>query len=181
MDERRGSSPNSERPCPGQLRCPIGARSDERRDLHGVLENFDRFRSQVETAASRKFDRYGFDAQNYEGMPAIRLTTVDLITRPVDGLYLFIEYLSSKSFDTLAVSAVTLRGENRTRRAAFQARHRSCIRLSGPGGLMFTPGAPDLAALLRPAISTGTPRRNRGIETFGRRPSPAPTAWVCCT
>ena len=40
---------------------------------------FDRFRSQVETAASRKFDRYGFDAQNYEGMPAIRLTTVDLI------------------------------------------------------------------------------------------------------
>ena len=49
------------------------------RDLHGALENFDRFRSQVETAASRKFDRYGFDAQNYEGMPAIRLTTVDLI------------------------------------------------------------------------------------------------------
>jgi hypothetical protein len=49
------------------------------RDLHGALENFDRFRSQVETAASRKFDRYGFDAQNYEGMPAIRLTTDDLI------------------------------------------------------------------------------------------------------
>jgi Protein of unknown function (DUF1488) len=49
------------------------------RDLHGALENFDRFRSQVETAASRKFDRYGFDAQNYEGMPAIRLTIDDLI------------------------------------------------------------------------------------------------------
>ena len=49
------------------------------RDLHGALENFDRFRSQVETAASRKFDRYGFDAQNYEGTPAIRLTTDDLI------------------------------------------------------------------------------------------------------
>jgi len=49
------------------------------RDLHGALENFDRFRSQVETAASRKFDRYGFDAQNYEGMPAIRLTTHELI------------------------------------------------------------------------------------------------------
>jgi hypothetical protein len=41
------------------------------RDLHGALENFDRCRSQVETAASRKFDRYGFDAQKYEGMPAI--------------------------------------------------------------------------------------------------------------
>ena len=26
------------------------------RDLHGALENFDRFRSQVEIAASRKFD-----------------------------------------------------------------------------------------------------------------------------
>ena len=63
------------------------------RDLHGALENFDRFRSQVETAASRKFDSYGFDAQNYERVPAIRLTTVDLITRPVDGLCLFIEYL----------------------------------------------------------------------------------------
>jgi hypothetical protein len=49
------------------------------RDLHGALENFDRFRSQVETAASRKFDGYGFDGQKYEGMPAIRLTTDDLI------------------------------------------------------------------------------------------------------
>jgi len=49
------------------------------RDLHGALENFDRFRSQVETAASRKFDRYGFDGQKYEGMPTIRLTTDDLI------------------------------------------------------------------------------------------------------
>ena len=49
------------------------------RDLHGALENFDRFRSQVETAASRKFDRCGFDGQKYEGMPAIRLTTDDLI------------------------------------------------------------------------------------------------------
>jgi hypothetical protein len=48
------------------------------RDLHGALENFDRFRSQVETAASRKFDRDGFDAEKYEGMPAIRLTTDDL-------------------------------------------------------------------------------------------------------
>jgi hypothetical protein len=49
------------------------------RDLHGALENFDRFRLQVETAASRKFDRHGFDGQKYEGMPAIRLTTDDLI------------------------------------------------------------------------------------------------------
>jgi hypothetical protein len=48
------------------------------RDLHGALENFDRFRSQIETAASRKFDSYGFEADKYEGMPAIRLTTVDL-------------------------------------------------------------------------------------------------------
>jgi Protein of unknown function (DUF1488) len=48
------------------------------RDLHGTLEIFDRFRSQVETAASRKFDRDGFDADDYEGMPAVRLTTDDL-------------------------------------------------------------------------------------------------------
>jgi Protein of unknown function (DUF1488) len=48
------------------------------RDLHGALENFDRFRSQVETAASRKFDRNGFDADDYEGIPAVRLTTDDL-------------------------------------------------------------------------------------------------------
>ena len=39
------------------------------RELHGCFG----------TAASRKFDRYGFDAQNYEGMPAIRLTIDDLI------------------------------------------------------------------------------------------------------
>ena len=42
-------------------------------------------------------------------------------------------------------------------------------------------GGSDSASLLRPAISTGTPRRNRGIETVGRQPSSAPTAWVCCT
>ena len=47
-------------------------------DLHGALENFDQFRSQVERAASRKFDRYGFDPEKYEGMPAIRLIDVDL-------------------------------------------------------------------------------------------------------
>ncbi len=48
------------------------------RDLHSALENFDRFRSQVESAASRKFDSYGFDGEKYEGMQAIRLTTDDL-------------------------------------------------------------------------------------------------------
>jgi hypothetical protein len=44
----------------------------------GALENFDRFRSQVEAAASREFDRNGFNAEKYEGMPAIRLTADDL-------------------------------------------------------------------------------------------------------
>ena len=48
------------------------------RDLHGALENFDRFRSQVEAAASRKFDSHGFDAEKYEGMPAVRLRAGDL-------------------------------------------------------------------------------------------------------
>jgi hypothetical protein len=48
------------------------------RDLHGAVENFDRFRSQIEAAASSKFDLYGFDSEKYEGMPAIRLTTEDL-------------------------------------------------------------------------------------------------------
>jgi hypothetical protein len=47
-------------------------------DLYGALENFDRFRSQVENAASRKFDTDGFDPDKYEGMPAVRLTTDDL-------------------------------------------------------------------------------------------------------
>jgi Protein of unknown function (DUF1488) len=48
------------------------------RDLHSALENFGRFRSQIESAASRKFDRDGFDPDKYEGMPAIRLITKDL-------------------------------------------------------------------------------------------------------
>lgn len=47
-------------------------------NLEGALENFDRFRSQVESAASRKFDKYGFDPERYEGVPAIRLIDVDL-------------------------------------------------------------------------------------------------------
>jgi hypothetical protein len=48
------------------------------RDLPAALEIFDRFRSQVEAAASRKFDQDGFDADDYEGTPAIRLTSDDL-------------------------------------------------------------------------------------------------------
>jgi hypothetical protein len=48
------------------------------RDLPGALENFDRVRSLIETAASRKYDRQGFDPEKYEGMPAIRLTTDDV-------------------------------------------------------------------------------------------------------
>jgi Protein of unknown function (DUF1488) len=48
------------------------------RDLPAALEIFDRFRSQVEAAASRKFDQDGFDADDYEGMPTIRLTIDDL-------------------------------------------------------------------------------------------------------
>jgi hypothetical protein len=49
------------------------------RDLPAALKNFDRFRSRVETAASHKFDRAGFDAEKYEGMPAIRLTADDMM------------------------------------------------------------------------------------------------------
>jgi Protein of unknown function (DUF1488) len=48
------------------------------RDLSRALENFDRFRSLIEAAASCKYDRQGFDPEKYEGMPAIRLTTDDV-------------------------------------------------------------------------------------------------------
>jgi hypothetical protein len=43
------------------------------RDLPAALE-----RSRIEAAASHKFDRVGFDADKYEGMPAVRLTADDL-------------------------------------------------------------------------------------------------------
>jgi hypothetical protein len=46
--------------------------------LHGAVANFDRFRSQIESVASQKFDSYGFDPEKYEGVPAIRLTSDDL-------------------------------------------------------------------------------------------------------
>lgn len=79
LDERRGSSPIQTVRVLVSYEALSELAPTNGRDLHGALENFDRFRSQVETAASRKFDRYGFEAQNYEGMPAIRLTTDDLI------------------------------------------------------------------------------------------------------
>lgn len=47
------------------------------RDLAAAFEHFDRFRSRIEAAASDKFDRDGPDAENYEGMLTIRLTTND--------------------------------------------------------------------------------------------------------
>lgn len=49
------------------------------RDLASAFEHFERFRSRIEAAASDKFDRDGPDAEKYEGMPTIRLTTNDPI------------------------------------------------------------------------------------------------------
>ena len=49
------------------------------RDLASAFEHFERFRARIEAAASDKFDRHGPDADKYEGMPTIRLTTNDLI------------------------------------------------------------------------------------------------------
>ena len=52
----RASSPSA----PLKWRPMIANVPTNVRDLHGALENFDRFRSQVEAAASRKFDSHGF-------------------------------------------------------------------------------------------------------------------------
>jgi hypothetical protein len=49
------------------------------RDFAAAFDHFDRFRARVEAAASDKFDRDGPDAEKYEGMPTIRLTTNDPI------------------------------------------------------------------------------------------------------
>jgi hypothetical protein len=49
------------------------------RDVAATFEHFDRFRARIEAAASEKFDRDGSDAEKYEGMPTIRLTTDDSI------------------------------------------------------------------------------------------------------
>ena len=49
------------------------------RDLAAAFEHFDRFRSRIEAAASEKFERVGPDAEKYEGMQTVRLTTDDAI------------------------------------------------------------------------------------------------------
>ena len=49
------------------------------RDFAAAFEHFDRFRARIGAAASEKFDRDGPDAEKYEGMPTIRLTTNDRI------------------------------------------------------------------------------------------------------
>ncbi|MGY8681979.1 DUF1488 family protein [Bradyrhizobium sp. UFLA05-153] len=49
------------------------------RDFAAAFKHFERFRARIEAAASDKFDRDGPDADKYEGMPAIRLTTSDPI------------------------------------------------------------------------------------------------------
>ena len=49
------------------------------RDLASAFEHFERYRPRIEAAASDKFDRMGADAEKYEGMPAVRLTTNDAI------------------------------------------------------------------------------------------------------
>jgi hypothetical protein len=49
------------------------------RDLASAFKHFERFRTRIETAASDKFDRHGPDADKYEGMPTIRLSTNDPI------------------------------------------------------------------------------------------------------
>jgi hypothetical protein len=47
------------------------------RDLPAASEHFDKYRTRIEAAASDKFDRDGPDAEKYEGMPTIRLTSRD--------------------------------------------------------------------------------------------------------
>ena len=49
------------------------------RDFAAAFEHFERFRARIETAASDKFDRHGPDAEKYEGMPTVLLTTADAI------------------------------------------------------------------------------------------------------
>jgi Protein of unknown function (DUF1488) len=49
------------------------------RDFAAAFEHFDQFRIRIEAAASQKFDRDGPDAEKYEGMPTVRLTTNDPI------------------------------------------------------------------------------------------------------
>jgi hypothetical protein len=49
------------------------------RDLAAAFDHFDRFRDRIEAAASEKFDRQGPDAEKYEAMQTVRLTTHDAI------------------------------------------------------------------------------------------------------
>ena len=49
------------------------------RDFASAFEHFESFRARIEAAASDKFDRDGPDAEKYEGMPTVRLTTHDPI------------------------------------------------------------------------------------------------------
>ena len=49
------------------------------RDLAAAFEHFDKFRSRIEMAASKRFDRGGIEPEKYENMPLIRLTTDDPI------------------------------------------------------------------------------------------------------
>jgi hypothetical protein len=52
---------------------------DSIRDLASAFEHFERFRTRIEAAASDKFDLHGPDADKYEGIPTIWLTTNDVI------------------------------------------------------------------------------------------------------
>jgi hypothetical protein len=44
-----------------------------------TFEHFDKHRTSIEIAASEKLDRMGPDAEKYEGMPTVGLTTNDAI------------------------------------------------------------------------------------------------------
>jgi hypothetical protein len=49
------------------------------RDFAAAFEHFDKFRDRIEVAASNKFDWVGPDADKYEGLPTVRLTSNDAI------------------------------------------------------------------------------------------------------
>jgi Protein of unknown function (DUF1488) len=48
------------------------------RDIHGALQNFDRFRLKIERAASDRYDREGPDPGKYEDQQAVTVISVDL-------------------------------------------------------------------------------------------------------
>jgi hypothetical protein len=49
------------------------------RDLPAAFEHFDKFRSRIETAASKIFDRGSIEPEKWENMPLIRLNDTDPI------------------------------------------------------------------------------------------------------